>query len=88
VRAGFRLTGATRYPDHHFFTAAQIREAAAQARTEGADHLAVTAKDYVRWPRGERGDLPVPAVFDLGVEVDREAELLRMIAARTEGSGA
>ncbi len=87
VRAGFRLTGATRYPDHHFFTAAEIREAEAQARAEGANHVVVTAKDYVRWPRGEKEDLPVPAVFDLRVEVDRETDFLRIIADRTGGSG-
>jgi tetraacyldisaccharide 4'-kinase len=87
VRAGFELTGATRYPDHHFFTMSEIRDAAARASREGAHHLAVTAKDYVRWPHRESTELPVPAVFDLGVEVDRETELLRIIAEAMEGAG-
>lgn len=87
VRAGFELTGATRYPDHHFFTMSEIREATAQAGREGAHHLAVTAKDYVRWPDREGTGLAIPAVFDLGVEVDRETELLRIITEAMEGAG-
>lgn len=77
---GLRITGATRFPDHHFFTAAEVVAAAERASAEGSDVLAVTAKDWVRWPLGV-GELPVPCVFDLDVDVERSELLLERIAA-------
>jgi tetraacyldisaccharide 4'-kinase len=68
VRLGLPLRGATRYADHHPFTAVEIGRAAARAAEQGAALLATTAKDWMRWPR--RGEVPVPAVFDLDVEGD------------------
>ncbi|MEZ5065195.1 MAG: tetraacyldisaccharide 4'-kinase [bacterium] len=69
VELGFTVVGAMRFPDHHAFTGTEIRDAEGRAAGLGADLLAVTAKDWVRWPRSERRALPVPAVFDLDVEV-------------------
>lgn len=83
--AGFALTGATRFRDHHAFTADEIRDAAARAAAEGADVLATTAKDRVRWPRGP-GEVPIPCVFDLDVEVDRGELLVERIRAACRGA--
>jgi tetraacyldisaccharide 4'-kinase len=71
---GLVVSGATRFPDHHPFTVAEVRASAKRAAEQGADFLAVTAKDWMRWPR-ETAELPVPCVFDLDVEVE-SAELL------------
>lgn len=77
---GLVVTGATRHADHHAWRGEDVRAAAARAQAEGADVLAVTAKDWMRWPR-RRSDLPVPAVFDLEVEVDGGETLVARIAA-------
>jgi len=81
---GLRVTGATRYADHHPWRGAEIREALACAGREEADLLAVTAKDWARWPRGSR-DLPVPAVFDLEVEVESGDALVGRVAGMAAG---
>lgn len=85
---GLVLTGATRFPDHHRFTRAEIVEAADRAGAEGADHLAVTAKDRIRWPRELADRPPVPAVFDLDVEVEPEEGLLDFVESRLTGGAA
>lgn len=85
VAAGFALTGATRYRDHHAFTAEEIRDVAAAAAAEGAEVLATTAKDRMRWPRGP-GDVPVPCVFDLDVEVERGELLVERIRTACRGA--
>lgn len=77
---GLVLTGATRHADHHVFRAAEIRAAQARAVDEGAEVLAVTAKDWVRWP-ARAGDLPVPAVFDLEAEVEAGHVLVARVAS-------
>lgn len=83
--AGFVLTGATRFPDHHSFSPDAIREAADRARQEGADVLATTAKDRMRWPR-EGAELPAPCVFDLDVRIERGELLLERIVAVVRGA--
>jgi tetraacyldisaccharide 4'-kinase len=86
ARLGLRISGATRYPDHHVFTTREVIEAAGRARGEGAHHLAVTAKDHVRWPSESEGTLPVPAVFDLSVELDPEERFLALVSSVLGGS--
>lgn len=78
---GFPVTGATRHADHHAFRPSEILAAVRRAEREGADFLAVTAKDHVRWPRGA-ADLPRPAVFDLDVEMDSADSFLETLEAR------
>jgi tetraacyldisaccharide 4'-kinase len=85
---GLRVTGATRFEDHHAFSTQEVRDAADRAAREGADFLAVTAKDHVRWPRGEGSWLPVPAVLDLDVEVDEGDRLVRTVVSLWEEAGA
>jgi tetraacyldisaccharide 4'-kinase len=81
---GLELTGATRFPDHHPFRRDEIREAAERAGQEDADCLAVTAKDWARWPAGGK-ELPVPAVFDLDVEVELGDALVGRVAGLAQG---
>lgn len=83
--AGYEITGATRFPDHHAFTPDAIREAAARATAEGADALATTAKDRMRWPR-QHGELPAPCVFDLDVRIERGELLLERIGTVVRGA--
>jgi tetraacyldisaccharide 4'-kinase len=86
VRQGYVVTGATRFADHHAFQPDEVREAARLAGDQGADHLAVTAKDHVRWPDEE--GLPVPAVFDLDVEVIAADALLAVVDRHCAGEAA
>ncbi len=83
---GLTVTGSTRYRDHHPFSVLEIEEAAARAAEEGADHLAVTAKDRVRWPRGGGQELPVPAVFDVDVRLESEDLLLEIVTRLLQGA--
>lgn len=87
---GLVVTSATRFPDHHRFTLDDVHRCEATARRECAAVLAVTAKDYVRWPKSEGAS--VPAVFDLDVDVESEDLLLSAIldglAAGSAGSEA
>jgi tetraacyldisaccharide 4'-kinase len=82
--AGLRLTGATRFPDHHRFGADDVASAARRAASQGACVLAVTAKDRVRWPEVSGVDLP-PCVFDLDVDVAGAEGLLARIASLASG---
>jgi tetraacyldisaccharide 4'-kinase len=84
AQLGLRVTGATRFPDHHAFTPDEVRAAAARASAEGADLVGITAKDWMRWPR-ERSGLPVPCVFDLDVEVEDGELLLETIVSVLAG---
>jgi tetraacyldisaccharide 4'-kinase len=84
IALGLRVTGATRFEDHHAFSADEVRETAERAAREGAEFLAVTAKDHVRWPKDERRPLPVPAVLDLDVEVDAADRLVRTVVSLWE----
>lgn len=81
---GLVVTGATRYADHHAWRASEIRETLDRANGEEADVIAVTAKDWVRWPRGS-GDLPIPAVFDLAAEVEAGDALVGRVAGMVRG---
>lgn len=76
---GLVLAGATRHPDHHRFSREDVRAAVELAAREHAAVLAVTAKDWVRWPKG--AGVEVPAVFDLDVHVESEDLLLNAIAS-------
>jgi tetraacyldisaccharide 4'-kinase len=88
TRLGLRLTGATRHPDHHLFTPQEILEAARRAEREGADHLATSAKDHVRWPRPPAGGVPTPAVFDVDVRLEDEEALVELALSTLSGGTA
>jgi tetraacyldisaccharide 4'-kinase len=59
--AGYEVAGATRFRDHHWFSAGEALAALANAARAGAAVL-LTAKDAVRWP------VPDPSVRVLEVE--------------------
>ena len=86
VRQGYVVTGATRFADHHAFRPDEIREAVRLAGDQGAGHLAITAKDHSRWPDEE--GLPVPAVFDVDVEVTAAEALLAVVERHCAGGAA
>lgn len=48
--AGARIVGGLRYPDHHWFTGADIRRIAELAQSAGAQTIVTTEKDFVRLP--------------------------------------
>ena len=83
---GLRVTGATRFSDHHPFTVGEIRAAVSRAAEQSADFLAITSKDWMRWPREAEG-LPVPCVLDLDVEVDSGELLVERIVQSLRSTG-
>jgi tetraacyldisaccharide 4'-kinase len=87
-RGGLRLVGATRYADHHAFSASEIADAGARARALGADALAITAKDRARTPHLFDAAGIETLVFDLDVETADEESLAAAIlrAIRPEAS--
>ena len=72
--AGIRRVGFAEFPDHHWFTPADLRELAQDARTAGAQGLITTEKDWVRLrdlppPPLPLWVLPVRLVLDSGHDV-------------------
>jgi tetraacyldisaccharide 4'-kinase len=53
--AGVRRAGLAEFPDHHWFTAADLRELVRDAQAAGAEGLITTEKDWIRLR-----DLPPP----------------------------
>jgi tetraacyldisaccharide 4'-kinase len=73
------LAGLAIFPDHHAFTAAELREVQARARAAGAGAVVTTAKDAVRIP-GWDGPLPL-LVSRIGVRVSPAAAFEAMVLA-------
>jgi tetraacyldisaccharide 4'-kinase len=74
------IAGRAFFPDHHFFSAAELTEATGRAQGAGADALVTTAKDAVRWPETS-GGLPL-LVFQITAEIQDEARLrVRLLAS-------
>src|SRR5262249_39552360 len=72
--ADVRLAAFAEYPDHHWYTEADLRDLAAQARTLGAEGLITTEKDWMRLRSLERVATPlwvlsVRLVLESGREV-------------------
>ena len=62
------------FPDHHWFTAAELQEIERQAREAGAEAIVTTAKDAVRIER-HRDALLLPwAILPLEVSIEPDAE--------------
>jgi tetraacyldisaccharide 4'-kinase len=53
--AGVRRAGLAEFPDHHWFTDADLRELVRDAQAAGAEGLITTEKDWMRLR-----DLPAP----------------------------
>jgi tetraacyldisaccharide 4'-kinase len=67
ARAG-SVAGIAAFPDHHRFTAGEVRDALDRARATGADAVVTTAKDAVRLPAAIPADLPL-LVLRIEVEI-------------------
>jgi tetraacyldisaccharide 4'-kinase len=82
---GLDVVGHRAFPDHHRFTAADVRAARAEAQALGAEAILTTAKDAVRLPAGEAG-LPL-VVLRIAAEVADEAGFrARLLAAVAEAA--
>ncbi len=71
--AGIRMAGLVEFPDHHWFTAEDLRDLARQAAAAGAEGLITTEKDWVRLrtqpaPPFALWVLPVKLTIDSGHE--------------------
>jgi tetraacyldisaccharide 4'-kinase len=82
---GLRVTGATRYPDHHAFGVEEIEEAMSMAAGEGGHHLAITAKDYYRTPSLFDEHAAELRVYDLEVEMEESETVLDVIEKALRG---
>lgn len=86
---GFRLVGQVLFPDHHRFTAADLRKIEAQARALGATGLICTEKDSFNLP-------PAPSPMDvfvcrISMKIAREDDFwstVTQIAAQRSQPGA
>jgi tetraacyldisaccharide 4'-kinase len=77
--AGSEIAGRAFFPDHHFFSAADLAEATGRAGAAGADALVTTAKDAVRLPAGS---WPLPLlVFRIQAEIADEPRLRARLLA-------
>lgn len=66
---GAQIVARRSFPDHHFYTQADMRDLARAAKAAGADRLVTTEKDYVRLPAGKSADATEPAISALPVSV-------------------
>ena len=71
------------YPDHHRFTADDLRAAREDAAALGAEAILTTAKDAVRLP--EAGDGPPVLVLRIAAEVAEEARFRERVLAAAAG---
>jgi tetraacyldisaccharide 4'-kinase len=88
--ARVRSAGLVEYPDHHWYTEADLRELDAQARGLGAEGLITTEKDWMRLrgldrPRGPLWVLSVRLVLESGREILSDA-LGRVLRAAARSS--
>jgi tetraacyldisaccharide 4'-kinase len=72
------------FNDHHRYRPAEVRRLAAQAAARKAAVLLTTAKDVQNLPPGAPGlTAPLPIWYlEIGVELDRPAELLALVQRR------
>lgn len=75
------IAGHLAWGDHHSFELADARAALDAAARAGAEMLAMTEKDAVKWPVIQETRLPTYALR-IEMHVENEAELLREVMAR------
>ncbi|HEY1755961.1 MAG TPA: tetraacyldisaccharide 4'-kinase [Bryobacteraceae bacterium] len=71
------------FSDHHPYSPSELRRLAAQATAAGVDALVTTEKDVMNLPEGASALLaPHPLYWlKIGVEIEREEELLQILLA-------
>lgn len=79
-RPAFRVA----FADHHAYRAPELRALAARARALGAEALVTTEKDLMNLPEDWGGAVQAVPIFwlKIGLEVEGEAELVKLVSAR------
>jgi tetraacyldisaccharide 4'-kinase len=80
---GLRLVSRTAFPDHHRYTAGDLKRLAATAKAAGAGALITTEKDKVRLNAYEAASLPLLAAR-LHIEIEDEIGALRWLESRLD----
>ena len=75
---GLEIVSREAFRDHHSYTREELERVAREAQAAGAEVLVTTEKDMMNLPEGLRLPLAIECVR-IGVEIENEAELLRMI---------
>ena len=73
-KQGYDVVREFTFPDHHWFTAADVREIEAKVRELGASAVVTTAKDAMRLERYRNGLTSPWAILPLSVFVEPSAE--------------
>ena len=73
-KQGYDVIREFTFPDHHWFSAADVREIEAKARERGASAVVTTAKDAMRLERYRNGLTSPWAILPLSVFVEPSAE--------------
>jgi tetraacyldisaccharide 4'-kinase len=73
-RDGRAVVGQFTFPDHHWFTAADLQQIERQAREAGAEAVVTTAKDGVRIERHLHALMLPWAILPLEVSIEPDAE--------------
>lgn len=81
-KQGYEVVREFTFPDHHWFSAAEVRDVEAKARGLGASSIVTTAKDAMRLER-YRNDLTTPwAILPISVFVEPSAEFEAWLVSR------
>lgn len=81
-KQGYDVAGEFTFPDHHWFTTADVREIEAKVRELGASAVVTTAKDAMRLERYRSGLTSPWAILPLSVFVEPSAEFEAWLASR------
>jgi tetraacyldisaccharide 4'-kinase len=81
-KQGYDVAGEFAFPDHHWFSAADVREIEAKARERGASAVVTTAKDAMRLERYRNGLTAPWAILPLSVFVEPSAEFEAWLVSR------
>ena len=73
-KQGYDVIRELTFPDHHWFSAVDVREIEAKARELGAPAVVTTAKDAMRLERYRNGLTSPWAILPLSVFVEPSAE--------------
>ncbi|MHC5035885.1 MAG: tetraacyldisaccharide 4'-kinase [Planctomycetota bacterium] len=82
---GVEVLGETRFPDHHPYAPADIKDLAGQAAKEGAKILLTTTKDWVKVRNYPRGALPL-SVLRIRFEIASGEDRLKAMLAKALGA--
>ena len=81
-KQGYDVVREFTFPDHHWFSAADVREVEAKARELGASAVVTTAKDAMRLERHRNALTSSWAILPLSVFVEPSAEFEAWLVSR------